>query len=79
NTMIGKEFIDFSKPFCIIARTTFGLIHQLVYYIHQKKKIYFGGGYNSYSFMSQTVYSIFYLRQKKNDKITIDEIKDFAT
>lgn len=38
NTKIGKEFIDFSKPFCIIARTTFGLIQQLVYYIHQKKK-----------------------------------------
>ena len=28
--------------------------------------------------MNQTVYSIFYLKQKKkNDKITIDEIKDF--
>ncbi|MCG3683297.1 UvrD-helicase domain-containing protein [Aliarcobacter butzleri] len=79
NTKIGKEFIDFSKPFCIIARTTFGLIQQLVYYIHQKKKIYFEGGYNSYSFMNQTVYSIFYLKQKKNDKITIDEIKDFET
>lgn len=29
--------------------------------------------------MNQTVYSIFYLKQKKNDKITIDEIKDFET
>lgn len=79
NTKIGKEFIDFSKPFCVIARSTFGLIQQLVYFIHDKKKIYFEGGYNSYSFMNQTVYSIFYLKQKKNDKITIDEIKDFET
>ena len=29
--------------------------------------------------MNQTVYSIFYLKEKKNDKITIDEIKDFET
>ncbi|MGE4382513.1 MAG: UvrD-helicase domain-containing protein [Arcobacter sp.] len=79
NTKIGREFIDFSKPFCVIARSTFGLIQQLVYFIHDKKKIYFEGGYNSYSFMNQTVYSIFYLKQKKNDKITIDEIKDFET
>ncbi len=79
STKIGKEFIDFSKPFCVIARSTFGLIQQLVYFIHDKKKIYFEGGYNSYSFMNQTVYSIFYLKQKKNDKITIDEIKDFET
>lgn len=78
-TKIGREFIDFSKPFCVIARSTFGLIQQLVYYIHQKKKIYFEGGYNSYSFMNQTVYSIFYLKQKKNEKITIDEIKDFES
>ena len=79
NTKIGREFINFSKPFCVIARSTFGLIQQLVYFIHDKKKIYFEGGYNSYSFMNQTVYSIFYLKQKKNDKITIDEIKDFET
>ena len=79
NTKIGKEHIDFSKQLCIIARSTFGLVQQLVYYIHDKKKIYFEGGYNSYSFMNQTVYSIFYLKQKKNDKITIDEIKDFET
>ncbi|MDD3009155.1 MAG: AAA family ATPase [Arcobacter sp.] len=79
NTKIGREFIDFSKPFCVIARSTFGLIQQLVYFIHDKKKVYFEGGYNSYSFMNQTVYSIFYLKQKKNDKITIDEIKDFET
>ena len=78
-TLIGKNHIDFSKPFCVIARSTFGLIQQLVYFIHDKKKIYFEGGYNSYSFMNQTVYSIFYLKQKKNDKITIDEIKDFET
>ena len=78
-TLIGKSHIDFSKQFCVIARSTFGLIQQLVYFIHDKKKIYFEGGYNSYSFMNQTVYSIFYLKQKKNDKITIDEIKDFDT
>ncbi len=78
-TLIGKNHIDFNKPFCVIARSTFGLIQQLVYFIHDKKKVYFEGGYNSYSFMNQTVYSIFYLKQKKNDKITIDEIKDFDT
>jgi hypothetical protein len=78
-TLIGKNHIDFSKQFCVIARSTFGLIQQLVYFIHDKKKVYFEGGYNSYSFMNQTVYSIFYLKQKKNDKITIDEIKDFET
>ena len=78
-TLMGKNHIDFSKQFCVIARSTFGLIQQLVYFIHDKKKVYFEGGYNSYSFMNQTVYSIFYLKQKKNDKITIDEIKDFDT
>jgi hypothetical protein len=78
-TLIGKNHIDFNKQFCVIARSTFGLIQQLVYFIHDKKKVYFEGGYNSYSFMNQTVYSIFYLKQKKNDKITIDEIKDFET
>lgn len=78
-TQIGKNHIDFNKQFCVIARSTFGLIQQLVYFIHDKKKLYFEGGYNSYSFMNQTVYSIFYLKQKKNDKITIDEIKDFET
>ena len=79
STLIGKNHIDFSKQFCVIARSTFGLIQQLVYFIHDKKKVYFEGGYNSYSFMNQTVYSIFYLKQKKNDKITIEEIKDFET
>ncbi|MBP7769991.1 MAG: ATP-dependent helicase [Aliarcobacter sp.] len=78
-TEIGKNNLDFNKPFCVIARSTFGLVQQLVYFIHDKKKIYFEGGYNSYSFMNQTVYSIFYLKQKKNDKISIDEIKDFDT
>ena len=78
-TQIGKNHLDLNKPFCVIARSTFGLVQQLVYFIHDKKKIYFEGGYNSYSFMNQTVYSIFYLKQKKNDKITIDEIKDFET
>ncbi len=29
--------------------------------------------------MNQTVYSIFYLKNRKNDKITIDEIKNFDT
>ncbi|MBL3519362.1 AAA family ATPase [Arcobacter lanthieri] len=79
STKIGREFIDFSQPFCVIARTTFGLIQELVKHIHDKKNIYFEGGYNSYSFMNQTVYSIFYLKQRKNDKITIDEIKDFES
>lgn len=79
NTKIGVEFIDFSKPFCVIARSTFGLIEQIVHYIHDDKKIYFEGGYNSYSFMNQTVYSIYYLKQKKNEKITVDEIKNFDT
>ena len=78
-TQMGKDKLDFNKPFCVIARSTFGLVQQLVYFIHDKKKIYFEGGYSSYSFMNQTVYSIFYLKQKKNDKITIDEIKDFDT
>lgn len=78
-TKIGKENINFNKQFCVIARSTFGLIQQIVHFIHDEKKIYFEGGYNSYSFMNQTVYSIFYLKQKKNDKITIDEIKDFDT
>ena len=76
-TKIGKEFIDMQKPFCVISRTTFGLIEKLVHFIHDNFKIYFEGGYNSYSFMNQTVYSIFYLKQKKNEKITIEEIKDF--
>jgi superfamily I DNA/RNA helicase len=78
-TLIGKNHINLQKPFCVISRTTFGLIQQLVHFIHDNKKIYFEGGYNSYSFMNQTVYSIFYLKQKKNDKITIDEIKDFES
>ncbi len=78
-TLIGKNHIDLKKPFCVISRTTFGLIQQLVHFIHDNKKIYFEGGYNSYSFMNQTVYSIFYLKQKKNEKITIDEIKDFES
>jgi len=77
STKVGEEFIDFSKPFCVIARTTFGLIQELVKYIHDKKKIYFEGGYNTYSFMNQIVYSIFYLKQRKNEKITVDEIKRF--
>ena len=78
-TKIGKEFIDFNKQICVIARSSFGLMQQIVHFIQDKKKIFFEGGYNSYSFMNQTVYSIFYLKQKKNEKITIDEIKEFET
>lgn len=79
NTKIGREFIDFSKPFTVISRTTFGLMQEVVKYIHDKKKLYFEGGYNSYSFMNQTVYSIFYLKNRKNEKITVDEVKNFDT
>jgi len=79
DTKIGENAVDTKKPFCVIARTTFGLIQEIVHYIHDDKKVYFEGGYGSYSFMNQTVYSIFYLKQKKNDKITIDEIKDFES
>lgn len=78
-TLIGQDNIDMKKPVCIIARTTFGLVQKIVHFIHDDYKIYFEGGYGSYSFMNQTVYSIFYLKQKKNDKITIDEIKDFES
>ncbi|APW65344.1 MULTISPECIES: UvrD-helicase domain-containing protein [Arcobacteraceae] len=78
-TNLGEKAIDYKKPICVIARSTFGLIQQIVHFIQDDKKIYFEGGYNSYSFMNQTVYSIFYLKEKKNDKITIDEIKDFET
>mgnify|MGYP005984037843 CR=1 FL=1 len=78
-TLIGADNIDMKKPVCIIARTTFGLVQKIVHFIHDDYKIYFEGGYGSYSFMNQTVYSIFYLKQKKNDKITIDEIKDFES
>ncbi|PRM98598.1 UvrD-helicase domain-containing protein [Aliarcobacter cryaerophilus] len=78
-TKIGKEFLDSNKPFTIISRTTFGLIQELIKHIHNKKRLFFEGGYNSYSFMNQTVYSIFYLKNRKNEKITVDEIKNFDT
>ena len=78
-TNIGEKAIDHKKPICVIARSTFGLIQQIVHFIQDDKKIYFEGGYGSYSFMNQTVYSIFHLKEKKNDKITVDEIKDFET
>jgi superfamily I DNA/RNA helicase len=78
-TKTGETNIDYDKPICVIARSTFGLIQQIVHFIQDNKKIYFEGGYSSYSFMNQTVYSIFYLKEKKNDKITMDEIKDFDT
>lgn len=79
STKIGSEFIDFKKPFTIISRTSFALIAEIVKYIHDKKKIYFEGGYSSYSFMNQTVYSIFYLKNRKNEKITVDELKNFGS
>lgn len=78
-TKIGEEAIDFDKQFTVISRSTFGLVQEIVHYIQEDKKIYFEGGYGSYSFMNQTVYSIFYLKQKKNDRITLDEIKDFES
>lgn len=77
STKTGKTSIDTEKQYCVIARTTFGLIQEIVHLIHDDKKIYFEGGYSSYSFMNQTVYSIFYLKEKKFDKITMSEIKDF--
>ena len=77
NTKIGQEFLNKTLPFAIIARTTFGLIQELVNYIHKDYKFYFEGGYASYSFMNSTVYSIYYLSQKKHEKISIDEIKEF--
>ncbi|QKF72956.1 putative DNA helicase [Aliarcobacter faecis] len=78
-TKIGIEFIDFSKPFTVISRTSFALIAEIVKYILNKKKIYFEGGYSSYSFMNQTVYSIFYLKNRKNEKITVEELKNFTS
>ncbi len=79
NTKVGKNAIDTTKPYCVIARTTFGLVQELVFLMHDDKKIYFEGGYSSYSFMNQTVYSIFYLKEKKFDKITLAEIKEFES
>jgi len=76
-TKTGRNAIDFDKQFCVIARSTFGLIQEIVHLIHDNKKIYFEGGYSSYSFMNQTVYSIFYLKEKKFEKITMAEIKEF--
>ena len=78
-TSFHKNCIDEDKQYTIISRSTFGLIQELVHHIHSDKKFYFEGGYNSYSFMNQTVYSIFYLKEKKNDKVTLDEIKDFES
>ena len=78
-TKIGNENIDFSKQVCVIARTTFGLIQKIIHFINDDKKIYFEGGYSSYSFMNQTVYSIFYLKEKKLDKVSLSEIRDFES
>ncbi|MGA1941229.1 UvrD-helicase domain-containing protein [Arcobacter sp. YIC-310] len=78
-TSFHRNCIDEDKQYTIISRSTFGLMQELVQHIHSDKKFYFEGGYNSYSFMNQTVYSIFYLKEKKNDKVTLDEIKDFES
>ncbi len=78
-TKIGLEFIDFNSQFTIISRTSFALISQIVKYLQDKKRLYFEGGYQSYSFMNQTVYSIFYLKNRKNEKITVDELKNFSS
>jgi superfamily I DNA/RNA helicase len=78
-TNSGKNAVDTDKPYCVIARSTFGLIQEIVHLIQDKKKIFFEGSYNSYSFMNQTVYSIFYLKEKKFDKITMGEIKEFES
>ena len=77
DTKIGLEFLNKNEQFTILARTTFGLIQELVNYIHKDYRFYFEGGYSSYSFMNQTVYSIYYLKEKKYEKISIDEIKEF--
>lgn len=79
STKVGLEFIDFSKQFTVISRTTFNLMQEIIKYINSKKKLYFEGGYSSYSFMNQTVYSIFYLKNRKNEKITIEELKNFSS
>ena len=78
-TKIGEKHLDSNKQICVIARTTFGLIQKIVHYIHDDKKIFFEGGYGGYSFMNPAVYSIFYLKQKKHDKITLAEIKEFES
>jgi len=79
DTKTGAKSIDFSQQVCVIARTTFGLIQKIIHFINDNKKIYFEGGYSSYSFMNQTVYSIFYLKEKKLDKVTLPEIRDFES
>lgn len=67
---VGKKVVDENKPFCIISRTGFALAKEVIKYMNKNKdyKIYFEGGYNSYSFMNQTVYSIYYLKQKSMKK-----------
>lgn len=79
-SLIGEKVVNEEKPFCVISRTSFALAKEVIKYINKKKdyKIYFEGGYNSYSFMNQTVYSIYYLKQKKYEKISIDELKEFS-
>lgn len=79
STKNGKNAIDKTKQYTIISRTSFALMQELINYLHKDYKLYFEGSYESYSFMNQTVYSIFYLKQKKNEKITLDEIKEFES
>lgn len=80
-SLIGEKVVNEKKPFCVISRTSFALAKEVIKYINKKRdfKIYFEGGYNSYSFMNQTVYSIYYLKQKKYEKISIDELKEFSS
>lgn len=78
-TKYTNKCVDTDKPFTVIARSTFGLAQEIVHYIHDDKKIFFEGGYGSYSFMNQTVYSVFYLKEKKFDKITSPEVKEFES
>lgn len=77
-TCFNKNCIDTTKQFAIISRTTFGLLNQTIDYLHKEDiKFYFEGGINGYSFMNQLVWSIFYLKENKKDKITNEEIKKF--
>ncbi|RXI36597.1 DNA helicase [Malaciobacter mytili] len=76
----GSNVVDKSKPFCVISRTSFALAKEVIKYLNEKKrKIFFEGGYNTYSFMNQTVYSIYYLKEKKFDKISLEEIAQFSS
>lgn len=78
-TLFHSHAVNEDKPFTVIARTTFGLVQEIIHHMKNDKIIYFEGGYQSYSFMNQMVYSIFYLKQKKHDKITVSELKEFES